>query len=502
MTLDAGSTTVGSGTRVGRFRLDDLIARDVCGSVWRATDERLGRQVMLRIVQSNDPRIDSILTAACAASRVANHHVAQVLDVLVMPDALAIVSEWVEGVPLGELLATRLTPAAAVKLTSEVAAAVSAIHAAGTYHGRITPRCVVVGPNGDVKLCGHGIDAALWGTELGLDPVSADLAALGSILLACLTTKWPLHARDGLAAAPLVGGVVASPGQLVADVPASLDRICARALANIPDPRVSHSVAPVVNIAALLESLALIRNELASPRKGESRSGGVRLLRRLAGVVVGVGVAGALAAGGIGLVVATLPGAPGAPGAKPATSQTEWHAPPTPTAEQPRVHAERPEQVLPVAAVWELGATGDPSPASHTQTVRTSGPAAAVDASMVSAWRTRTYRKPAAIARDPAGLVIDLGQPAAVRSLDIGLLGDGADIAVAATTTPPTKPPAEGTLATIVGAATLTTLRVPRPVTARYLVIWFLRVPGGAQAYQGGITNVAVTGSPAITPEP
>ena len=515
MISDAGPTEVSDsagqpmiitgGTRIGRFHLDDLIVRDIGGSVWRATDERLGRRVLVRVVLTSDPRIDEIRTAACAASRVSHRNVAQVLDVLVTPDALVIVAEWVEGIPLGELLSAPLATAAAVRLTMTVATAVSAIHAAGTSHGRITPNCVLIGPRGEVKVRGHVVDAALWGTELGLDPVSSDLVSLGSILLACLTTKWPLAARDGLRPAPMIGGVAAVPSQLVADVPAALDRAFSKAMANVPSPRVSHSVSPYADIGSLVDGLVLAHHELTQAVQTTSRPRRSHL-RRVLAVVAGVAVAGALAAGGIGLIVATVPNAPRA---TPQTSPSDWHAPPTPSAAPPQVRTLAPEQTLPIVAIWELGATehsdslGQPQGAASpgAATVPT-GPGAAVDTSMSSAWRTPRYRKAANVSSKPVGLVVDLGVVSTVQAFDIGLLGDGADIAVAATSTRPTARVDKNILASITGAAPLTTLRIPRPVTARYVAIWFLRVPAALGGYQGGITNISVTGSPVASLEP
>lgn len=502
------SAMMTSGTRIGRFHLDDLIVRDIGGSVWRATDERLGRRVLVRVVLPSDPRIDEIRTAACAASRVSHRNVVQVLDVLVTPDALVIVAEWVDGVPLGELLNAPLATAAAVRLTMTVATAVTAIHTAGTSHGRITPNCILIGPHGEVKVRGHVVDAALWGTEFGLDPISSDLVSVGSILLACLTTKWPLAARDGLRPAPLIGGMAAGPSQLVADVPVALDRIYARALANVPGPRVSHAISAYTDIGSLIDGLVMAQHQLAQSVQPESKHRHSHF-RRLVGVVAGVAVAGTLAAGGIGLIMSTVPNAPRP---NPPPSAPDWHAPPTPsvTTPMPQVRTLAPEQTLPIAAVWELGATQTSDSANQPQgaatqgavTTQGNGPRAAVDESMASAWRTPLYRKAASVSHNPVGLVVDLGSVSIVRAFDIGLLGDGADIAVAATSTRPTASGGRNVLASITGAAPLTTLRIPRPVAARYVTIWFLRVPAALNGYQGGITNISVTGSPAASDEP
>jgi len=39
-------------------------------------------------------------------------------------------------------------------------------------------------------------------------------------------------------------------------------------------------------------------------------------------------------------------------------------------------------------------------------------------------------------------------------------------------------------------------VRTPRPMSARYLVIWFTRVPAVTNGYQGGVTNLIVRGTP------
>ena len=37
-------------------------------------------------------------------------------------------------------------------------------------------------------------------------------------------------------------------------------------------------------------------------------------------------------------------------------------------------------------------------------------------------------------------------------------------------------------------------LRVPKPVTTRYLLVWFTQLPWADGAYQGGVSNIRVRG--------
>lgn len=230
--------------RIGRFVLEDQILGAPDNRLWRAHDELLNRTVAVRLIAADDPLREDLQVAACAAARVVDRYVVQVLDVLDHEGTLVIVTEWVDGIPLEQLLDEPLSPQESVTITRRVAQAISHIHAAGVTHGRLRPACVMIDQEGAVRLRGHMIDARIYGVEPGTDPAAADIAGIGALLLACLTGRWAGDTPTSLPPVPVFDGHWATPNQLRADLPKRLDTFVTRAMASASDTSATQSTFP------------------------------------------------------------------------------------------------------------------------------------------------------------------------------------------------------------------------------------------------------------------
>lgn len=219
------------GTRLGgRYRLEDRIAAGSGWAAWKAIDETLARAVTVFTFAAGYPRVTEVITAARAASRLADPRLAHVFDVEDTWDRAYIVMEWAAGETLGDLLSQGpLEPFRAARMISEAAAALSSAHAAGVAHMCLSPGSVRWSPTGEVKVVGLGIDAALSGVAAD-DPVLADTRGLGMLLYAALTGYWPGPEYPPLRPAPLSGGQPCSPRQVTAGVPDTLSELTCRAM--------------------------------------------------------------------------------------------------------------------------------------------------------------------------------------------------------------------------------------------------------------------------------
>lgn len=219
------------GTRLGgRYRLEDRIRDSGDWTAWKAIDETLARPVAVLTFAPGFPRIQEVVTAARAASRLTDARLAQVFDVEETWDQAYIVMEWVNGDSLDDLLAEGpLEPGRGAEILIEGAAAISSAHAAGLAHLCLTPGSLRWSQSGGVKITGIAIDAALTGATAD-DPVEADTRGLGQLLYAALTAHWPGPDWPGLAAAPEADGRPLSPRQVCAGVPAALDEITCEAM--------------------------------------------------------------------------------------------------------------------------------------------------------------------------------------------------------------------------------------------------------------------------------
>ena len=243
------------GTRLaGRYRLEDRVSDTAGSTLWKAIDETLARPVAVLTFAQGFPRVQHVVTAARAASRMTDSRLAQVFDVEDVDDRAYVVLEWVSGDSLDDLLASGpLEPARAAALIVEAAQALAAAHAAGLAHLCLTPRSLRWTPGGGIKITGLGVEAAMYGAHAE-NPSVADTQGLGRLLYAALTAYWPGEDAVHLPPAPHVDGEPCTPRQVCAGVPAGIDAITSLALSGRP----GRGRPPITSPAGLAEALSRV----------------------------------------------------------------------------------------------------------------------------------------------------------------------------------------------------------------------------------------------------
>ncbi|MEU0073229.1 serine/threonine-protein kinase [Streptomyces sp. NPDC006332] len=151
----------------GRYRLLSPLGEGGMGTVWRARDEVLHREVAVKEVRapaglqgSELERLYARLEReAWAAARVANRNVVTVYDVATQDGRPWIVMEIVRGISLAELLDAEgpLDPQRAAHIGAEVLSALRAAHEAGVLHRDVKPANVLMSNDGRVVLTDFGI---------------------------------------------------------------------------------------------------------------------------------------------------------------------------------------------------------------------------------------------------------------------------------------------------------------------------------------------------------
>ncbi|MFF7972988.1 protein kinase [Streptomyces sp. NPDC007905] len=151
----------------GRYRLLSPLGEGGMGTVWRARDEVLHREVAVKEVRapaglpvSDVERMYARLEReAWAAARVANRNVVTVYDVAMEGGRPWIVMELVRGLSLADQLEAEgpLTPQRAAHVGAEVLAALRAAHGAGVLHRDVKPANVLLSNDGRVVLTDFGI---------------------------------------------------------------------------------------------------------------------------------------------------------------------------------------------------------------------------------------------------------------------------------------------------------------------------------------------------------
>ncbi|MFF3431820.1 protein kinase [Streptomyces sp. NPDC002602] len=146
------------------------------GTVWRARDETLHREVAVKEVRApaglraeDIARMYSRLEReAWAAARIPDRNVITVHDVVMEDDRPWIVMELVQGRSLAELLRDEgpLTPRHAARMAADVLSALRAAHAVGVEHRDVKPANVLLAADGRVVLSDFGIAVVEGSTAL------------------------------------------------------------------------------------------------------------------------------------------------------------------------------------------------------------------------------------------------------------------------------------------------------------------------------------------------
>ncbi|WP_306332199.1 serine/threonine-protein kinase [Streptomyces sp. KL109B] len=158
----------------GRYRLLDPLGEGGMGTVWRARDEVLGREVAVKEVrapaglpEAEVQRMYARLEReAWASARVTHRNVVTVYDVATDEQRPWVVMELVRGVSLAEQLDAEgpMPPQRAAHIGAEVLAALRAAHEAGVLHRDVKPGNVLLSNDGRVVLTDFGI-AMVEGTS-------------------------------------------------------------------------------------------------------------------------------------------------------------------------------------------------------------------------------------------------------------------------------------------------------------------------------------------------
>jgi hypothetical protein len=484
-TSGRGSSPAPDDVILGRYRLVDRMSDSAGTTLWNGYDQRLKRAVSVRLTPRGTPRAATLRDAATLASAVTDRRVVPILDVAEDPSCnrLVVVTEWVTGTPLGESLSARggepLSHADAAALALEVARFLAAAHASGVTHGHLRPNAVTLTDNGEVRVRGLGVDQALYGVDPDIEPHLADVHAAGAVLYAGLTGRWPTGpGSDQMAGAPtLPNGRTPWPSRVVAAVPPSLDEIAGRAL---------QTTAPVKgrpHYTSVDEVVAALTAALATPVATAPAVRPARAILRVVGVIVALLAAVGLAVLGVRLILGlggtpltqARPDAPTGPASAPAVTDT-----PTPTAPS--------DKTIPVVADRDYDPYGN----------RSESPAQlplAIDGDPATAWTTAHYSSAGLGGKRGVGLVLDLGSARPVSAVALRLVGNGTDFTLYATDNPAKPLRTFLQMAQAAGAGPQITVRVVKPVTTRYLVIFLTGLPAADGSYQGGIADVKVLGS-------
>lgn len=156
------------------------------GEVYRARDTRLSRDVALKVLPASvitDPdRRRRFRQEALAAGALSHPNIVAIYDVNLDGDVPYIVSELVDGQPLGRAIAGRPMPVRRVlEVAVQIADGMAAAHKAGIVHRDLKPDNILVTRDGRVKILDFGLAKTL--ATPGTDERAESTMTLSGVVL-------------------------------------------------------------------------------------------------------------------------------------------------------------------------------------------------------------------------------------------------------------------------------------------------------------------------------
>jgi serine/threonine-protein kinase len=179
------------GRTLSHFRIEAKLGEGGMGVVYRATDEKLLREVALKVLPasmaSDGERRQRFLREARSAAAVTHPCIATVYEVDEADGHVFIAMELVLGDTLRERMAPGLVHAEAVRIAKAVARGLARAHEKGVVHRDLKPENVMVTPDGEVKILDFGLaklraaDPGDLGSP-GTEPTAVQLTAQGRVM--------------------------------------------------------------------------------------------------------------------------------------------------------------------------------------------------------------------------------------------------------------------------------------------------------------------------------
>ncbi|MFW6108701.1 MAG: protein kinase domain-containing protein, partial [bacterium] len=384
------------GQTLGEFEILERIGRGGMGTVYRARQVSLDREVALKVLPRAFSRdtdwVERFRREARAAAAVRHPHIIDVHAVGQDEDYQFIAMELVDGYSLGHILknAGPVSPQLGLKLLRQVTQALDEAHSRGILHRDIKPSNILVSARGGAKVADFGLakrpetdltvtaDGTPLGTPLYLPPevargrhadVRSDLYSLGATFYHALAGRPPFEADTASELAiKHAEAHVPDLRDVAPHTPPALWRVIHRLLRKQPARRYQSAE----ELLQALERIEVEPGAPAAPRPGERRhvprtprthtalaQRRARAARRRKRTLVGGAVAAAITMLAAGVAIVAWPrGTPPPPErdhtlVETATAPVPPPPPPRPKPVTPSPPRKRPRPPKPRGPAWQ-----------------------------------------------------------------------------------------------------------------------------------------------------
>lgn len=273
--------------RIGTYEVKEVVGKGGMGTVYRALDLALNREVALKVINpdlsQNLVLMKRFRNEALAMARLSHPNIVVIYNFSSEPNLHYIVMEYVEGKNLAQIIKGEgsLPWSRAFPIFRQILAAIDYAHGQGIIHRDIKPSNFIVKSNGMVKVTDFGIAKVFGGEELTRAGVAlgtsrymspeqilgqpigpfSDIYSLGITLYEMVTGRVPFSGNsDFEIQRGHLERLPPSPRQFGLNLPVEIETAILKSLEKKPEkrfPSVSH----------FLETLSLVEEQGSRQRR-------------------------------------------------------------------------------------------------------------------------------------------------------------------------------------------------------------------------------------------
>ena len=274
---------------LGRYGIRGVLGKGAMGLVYDGLDPTLDRRVAIKTILTS--ALDEATARQIslrfkrevrAVARLNHPHIVQVYDFGAEGDLAYIVMEYIEGKELKDYFDAKhaFDLATIFRLMLELLDALDFAHEAGVIHRDIKPANILIDAGGHAKLADFGVArvtetegeqgeatraGAMVGTPSYMSPEQiqgqtidrrTDIFSAGIVFYQLLTGQKPFEGGQWALAKKIVQDDPVWPSSIV-QVPPAIDRVCARAMAKLPEHRYQSARKFAESLKGILEGKPL-----------------------------------------------------------------------------------------------------------------------------------------------------------------------------------------------------------------------------------------------------